>query len=459
MQGVKKRRMTQVKLLKENEIKEDKEKKPEESVHGDVSDTVTESTGKTLSGASSSTLASEMIDKNKNKKVGQEIFVEEKIVGRSKEFIEVCGYLDGKDKGSVNKQISISILERQSRINRAISKKLTYPIDKRNPSKEFQNMKIDDIDKEDLKYYEQNRVFRSFELIQKKLSCDYIMCKRDGYYGDNTPDYLLSQSNRVVVDSRPANEYFDNMNFYFLDKTAMQEFEQHKDHGKEMKLFNNELREADDDESNKRSKRRTWTKMPAVFKKLLKNYLMESRQAVAKYYQDYHFIKKKANGELWGYCMHNRQVMYAEGEKYIVKIEHYKKEHVQACQKVGSLVPLCIGKRGRNRNRGKEGKKLNRSESTPAIQYPQGKKQKCLPYSLKSAFFYYMQNKAEDNERKNIQDIIDGIDRISETEKISSNSKSVTGHQKCIFFSLKELFDSSGGWIMTRLDDTSKKYM
>jgi len=74
-------------------------------------------------------------------------------------------------------------------------------------------------------------------------------------------------------------------------------------------------------------------------------------------------------------------------------------------------------------------------------------------------FFYYMQNKAQENERKYIKDIIDGIDSISETDKISTKLTNVNKLQQCIFVQVKQFFDSIGGWNMTRLDITLKQYM
>jgi len=70
-----------------------------------------------------------------------------------------------------------------------------------------------------------------------------------------------------------------------------------------------------------------------------------------------------------------------------------------------------------------------------------------------------MQNKAQENERKYIKDIIDGIDSISETDKISTKLTNVNKLQQCIFVQVKQFFDSIGGWNMTRLDITLKQYM
>ena len=442
------------KTLKEEEIKNSKDwKKKSKIFDDDLTDTESENSKDKLPASATKKRLSKMARNDLIEKV----FVREIKKGKKKEYVEICKYLKDETKGSVNKEISKSVSDVNARIIRDISRKLTYPQDETNPSSEFKNMKFDNIAEEDLKFYNQNLLFHTFEIIQKKLSCEFIICKRDGYYqGNEEENFLLSQSSRVKVPTRPSHEYSEDMRFYFLEIEAIHEFESNKEYGEEIKWFTKELRELDDDENGKQTTR-TWKKMSDNFKKLLKNYLIEQRQSCARHYQDYHFIKVKSNGQLWGYCMHNRQVTYAEelSKDYIVDIEHYKKEYQQALINVDTMVPLRIGSKGVR----KKHHTIHKKQSTPAIQYPQGNQQKCLAYSLKSCFFYYMKNVSEANEEPVIQGIIDKIEEITESEKIETNSTSINKLQKNVFVQLKDLFDTSGNWKFQRLDNTRKTYM
>ena len=371
------------------------------------------------------------------------------------EYSELCEYLEDESPEILNNQIKE--LTENIYYFKAAHKPRYPPKKDRKEGDKYHDVVEDEIPEEEKKFYHQQQVSHTFSILEKKLRCDYIMYKKKGYLNNNEEEYLLCQGGKVNIKLNERYLY-GNEKFYFLEADAVKEFLADSKPGRGLHKFVRMLHNNDNGTDNDRKK---WTRIKDcnLFHRKLKAYLCEAKQANARWFQDYHFIRYKENEQLWGYCYFNNKVTWAEelNEAYICGVEHYKKEYKQARNNPGRLVPLRIGRGGTSSSR----QQINKDfENNPCIQYPQGKQQKCLEYSLKSALYFFKQHKVESNEKKNIDDIISEIDKWTDVKEMEKSSSINMFHVRAnnIIGTLKEKVFDVFNWEFKRLDN-KKKYL